>query len=40
MPLTLGEPAPDFSLKDMNGHRVALHEFRGRKVVLYMWASW
>jgi len=32
--------APDFTLKDMNGHERTLAEFRGKFVILNFWASW
>ena len=32
--------APDFTLKDLAGHAWTLSQFRGRKVVLYAYASW
>jgi thiol-disulfide isomerase/thioredoxin len=32
--------APDFHLKDMNGHDVTLSSFRDKVVVLNFWASW
>ena len=32
--------APDFELPDVNGHPHRLSGFRGRKVVLYAYASW
>ena len=39
--LKVGEPAPDFALQDLAGRRVALEEFRGKKVVvLDFWATW
>lgn len=33
-PPAAGKPAPDFTLVDQNGKRVALSALRGRKVVL------
>ncbi len=33
-------PAPDFSLRDMNGNPVRLSSFRGKGVVLNFWATW
>lgn len=33
-PPKIGQPAPDFDLKDQNGHRVRLRDFRGRKSVV------
>lgn len=39
--IALGEPAPDFSLPDIDGNRVSLSEFRERKVVvLAFWTIW
>jgi peroxiredoxin len=32
--------APDFRLKDMNGHEVTLSSFSGKVVLLNFWASW
>lgn len=29
-----GEPAPDFTLRDQNGEKVSLSDYRGRKVLL------
>ncbi len=36
-----GEPVPDFVLPTMNGKKtVHLSDFRGKKVILFAWASW
>jgi len=32
--------APDFALRDLAGREWTLSQFRGRKVVLYAYASW
>jgi hypothetical protein len=32
--------APDFTLADLEGHRYTLSDYRGRKIVLALWASW
>lgn len=32
--------APDFTLTDLSGRRVALHDFRRQKVVLHFFATW
>jgi peroxiredoxin Q/BCP len=39
MAITLqdGQPAPDFTGKDQDGNAVSLHDFRGKKVVLYFY---
>ena len=31
--IKVGDIAPDFTLEDQNGHKVSLHEFRGKKNV-------
>ena len=33
-------PAPDFSLKDVNGNTVSLSDFKGSVVILDFWATW
>lgn len=35
-----GVAAPDFALPDLNGRTHALSDYRGKKVVLYAWATW
>ena len=30
----------DFSLPDLEGHNVRLSDFRGKKVAVFVWASW
>lgn len=35
-----GEPAPDFSLPDVDGKRYRLSELRGRVVLVNFWATW
>ena len=36
MAVTVGNPAPDFALKDQSGQEVKLSDFRGRKNVVLM----
>jgi cytochrome c biogenesis protein CcmG/thiol:disulfide interchange protein DsbE len=36
----LNKPAPDFTLRTLDGKSLALARFRGRPVVLNFWASW
>jgi thiol-disulfide isomerase/thioredoxin len=33
-------PAADFTLTDVNGHRVSLHDLKGKTVILDFWATW
>jgi peroxiredoxin Q/BCP len=37
VPLTPGDPAPDFTLLDASGEDVSLAGFRGRKVLVYFY---
>ena len=36
----LGEPAPNFQLRDLNGHLITLSDLRGKVVMLNFWATW
>ena len=36
----VGQPAPDFSLKDLSGRTVSLHALRGKVVLVNFWATW
>lgn len=36
----VGEPAPDFTLPDVDGNVVRLSDFRGKTVVMNFWATW
>ena len=36
----VGEEAPDFTLPSLSGEEVRLSDYRGKKLVLFMWASW
>lgn len=40
MALRPGRPAPDFTLKDLEGQPVSLSQFRGKVVLVDFWASW
>src|SRR6185312_6236445 len=33
-------PAADFTLTDVNGKQVSLHDFKGKTVILDFWATW
>lgn len=37
---TQGNTAPDFSLEDYNGNRVALGDFQGKPIIVNSWAVW
>jgi len=37
---TQERPAPDFTLKDVNGNDVKLSDYKGKVVVLNFWATW
>jgi hypothetical protein len=34
------EPAPDFSLQDLEGKKVSLSDYRGRVVLVMLWTTW
>lgn len=36
----IGDKAPDFSLKDINGNTISLENYRGKVIFLNFWASW
>jgi len=38
--LAVGDPAPDWTLRDAEGRAHTLSEYRGRVVVLDFWATW
>ncbi len=38
--VNVGDEAPDFELRSLDGRRVKLSDYRGKKTVLFMWASW
>ncbi|HEX8545790.1 MAG TPA: TlpA disulfide reductase family protein [Cytophagaceae bacterium] len=35
-----GQPAPNFTLTDINGKKVSLSDFKGKVVYMDIWASW
>ncbi|MDD4820684.1 MAG: TlpA disulfide reductase family protein [Flavobacteriales bacterium] len=38
--IQVGMPAPDFTLKDIDGNELKLSDFRGKWVLLDFWGSW
>lgn len=38
--IEIGKQVPDVALTDMNGKAVKLSDFRGKKLILFNWASW
>jgi len=38
--LKVGDPAPNFKLRDLNGQPVSLSEYRGAVVFINFWATW
>jgi peroxiredoxin len=39
-PELVGKPAPEFTLKDVDGRELALKDLRGKTVFLDFWATW
>jgi hypothetical protein len=40
IPARVGQLAPDFRLRKLDGSSVALSDFRGKRVLINSWASW
>jgi peroxiredoxin len=38
--LAKGQPAPNFTLPDLDGQMVSLTDFRGKVVLINIWATW
>ncbi len=38
--IEVGTVVPNVSVLDMNGQSVSLASFRGKKLILFNWASW
>ncbi|TCT21728.1 redoxin [Melghiribacillus thermohalophilus] len=36
----LRKTIPDVQLPDLNGNQVSIRDFRGKKTLIFMWASW
>src|ERR1700674_2033471 len=39
-PVQVGKPAPDFTLKDIDGHTISLAALKGQPVLISFWATW
>jgi len=37
---SIGDIAPDFTLKDMNGNALTLTDYKGKTVMIEFWATW
>ncbi|WP_312093974.1 redoxin domain-containing protein [Niallia sp.] len=38
--LNIGDKAPNFTLKDLNGNKVQLSDFKGKSVMINFWTTW
>ncbi len=38
--LAVGQPVPDFELPALDGQPVRLSDYRGKRLLIFMWASW
>jgi len=36
----VGDKAPDFTLPSLEGTPISLSDYVGKKVIVFMWASW
>ena len=36
----VGDEAPDLTLRSLDGDEVSLSDYHGKKLVMFMWASW
>lgn len=39
-PVQVGKPAPNFTVTDVDGHRVSLSQLKGKPVLISFWATW
>jgi peroxiredoxin len=39
-PITTGSPAPDFTASDLSGREVRLSDYKGKVVLVNVWATW
>ena len=38
--LAVGDLMPDVELRDLEGRALGIGDFRGRPLLVFMWASW
>jgi len=38
--VSVGQPIPAFSVTTMDGRRLDIASLRGKRVLIFMWASW
>jgi peroxiredoxin len=38
--IQVGEPAPDFHAKTFDGRQISLADYKGRVLVINLWATW
>ena len=38
--IEIGDRAPDFTLETLDGKKVSLSDYQGKKVILNFWATW
>lgn len=36
----VGDPLPDITLVGLDGQAIRLSDYRGRRLLVFMWASW
>ena len=36
----VGDTAPNFTLPSLDGDMISLSSYRGKKTIIFMWASW
>ena len=40
MTINLGDTIPDFNLTTLDGSQAEINSFRGKPLIIFMWASW
>jgi len=38
--VVVGQPAPDFVIQTIDGQGIGPRELRGKRALIFMWASW